>query len=109
MAIRSWILQRITAIFIIPIIIYLVCYLMNMGALSYTEVKDDIISLQGMIFIAVSSFTIYMHSALGLEVVIEDYIHRVNLQRFLVSISNILHLLLFLSTISALFIIMSNS
>ena len=82
---------------------------MNMGALSYTEVKNDIISLQGMIFIAASSFTIYMHSALGLEVVIEDYIHRVNLQRFLVSISNILHLLLFLSTISALFIIMSNS
>ena len=28
---------------------------MNMGALSYTEVKDDIISLQGMIFIAASS------------------------------------------------------
>ena len=94
MAIRSWIAQRITAIFIIPIIIYLVCYLMNIGALSYTEVKNDIISLPGMIFIIVSSFTIY--------------IHRVNLQRFLVNISNILHLILFLFTISALFIIMSN-
>ncbi|MEC7832611.1 MAG: succinate dehydrogenase, hydrophobic membrane anchor protein [Pseudomonadota bacterium] len=105
MAIKSWILQRITAVLIIPVIIYFVSYFMNINTFSYDDIKNDITSVPGILIIFISSFTIYLHSALGLEVIIEDYIHHAELQRILVHISNIFHLILLLFTVSMLFII----
>ena len=105
MAIKSWILQRISAVLIIPVIIYFVSYFMNINTFSYDEIKNDITSAPGILIIFISSFTIYLHSALGLEVIIEDYIHQAELQRILVHISNIFHLILLLFTVSMLFII----
>ena len=109
MAIKSWIVQRITAVLIIPIVIYFFSYLMNMSTLSYTEIRNDITSTPGMFVIIVSSLTIYLHSALGLEVIIEDYIHPTGIQKILVHISNIFHLILMLFTTSMLIIISSTA
>ena len=109
MAIKSWIVQRITAVLIIPIVIYFFSYLMNMSTLSYTEIRNDITSTPGMFVIIISSLTIYLHSALGLEVIIEDYIHPTDIQKILVHISNIFHLILMLFTISMLIIISSTA
>ena len=109
MAIKSWIVQRITAVLIIPIVIYFFSYLMNMSTLSYTEISNDITSTPGMFVIIISSLTIYLHSALGLEVIIEDYIHPTGIQKILVHISNIFHLILMLFTISMLIIISSTA
>ena len=109
MAILHWKIQRITALLIIPIIIYLTCYLFNIDTFTYNEVREDIISPLGLTFIILSSFTIYIHSALGVIVVIEDYIHNMCSQKIAINISNTLHILLFVLTILAIFMIMNNS
>ena len=51
MAILHWKLQRITAIILVPIIIYLIIYFLNMHSLSYLQIKNDITSTFGIIFI----------------------------------------------------------
>ena len=44
MAIFHWKLQRISAVLLVPIIIYLAVYLLNLENSSYLEVREDISS-----------------------------------------------------------------
>ena len=105
MAILEWKIQRITALLLIPIIIYLVCYLLNINNLTYSEIRTDILSPLGLIFIILASSVIYTHSAFGLVVIIEDYIHNMYIQRLMINISNFIHILLCSSTILLIFIL----
>ena len=105
MAILHWKIQRISAILIIPIIIYLVIYLLNIGSLTYQELRNDIASPLGTFTIIISSLIVYIHSALGIAVVFEDYVHNLNIQKIIILISNLFHIFLFISTFFLLLII----
>ncbi|MEC9206273.1 MAG: succinate dehydrogenase, hydrophobic membrane anchor protein [Pseudomonadota bacterium] len=94
MAVLHWKLQRITAILLTPIMIYLACYLLGINDLSYSEIKTDIASPLGFIFIIVSSIAIFLHSSLGITVIIEDYIHSAGIQKLFINISKLLHILI---------------
>ncbi len=107
MAVLHWKLQRITAILLIPVMIYLACYLLNINNISYSEIRMDIASPSGFLFIIFSSFTIFLHSALGITVIIEDYIHNILAQNLLINISNLLHFIFFILIIYSIFIIVS--
>ncbi len=108
MAILHWKLQRITAIILIPIIIYLIIYFLNIHSLSYIQIKNDITSTFGIVFISLASTMIFSHSSLGIETILEDYIHEDRLQKILINLSNIIHGLMLLLTLIFLLMITRN-
>ena len=108
MAILHWKLQRITAIILVPAIIYLIIYFLNIHSLSYTQIKNDITSTFGMIFISFTSIILFSHSSLGIETILEDYIHEDKLQKLLINLSNITHGLMLSLTLIFLLIIARN-
>ncbi len=108
MVLLHWKLQRITAIILIPAIIYLIIYFLNIHSLSYIQIKNDITSTFGMIFISFTSIMIFLHSSLGIETILEDYIHEEKLQKLLINLSNIIHGLMLLLTFTFLLIITRN-
>lgn len=73
--VHNWWLQRITAIALIPLSIW---FLFFMGALvhaSYPMVLASIAQPVHAILLIVLSLCLFWHGALGLQVIIEDYVH----------------------------------
>lgn len=73
--VHHWWLQRVTAIALIPLSIW---FLFLMGALmdaSYPIVLATIAQPVRAIFLIVLSICLFWHGALGLQVIIEDYVH----------------------------------
>ena len=108
MAIFHWKIQRISAILLVPITIYVIFYLLKIGNLSYADVTNDISSFPGIILISFMALVLFIHSSLGIETILEDYIHDVKTQSLLVSLSKFIHVILFLITLISLIIIKGN-
>ena len=73
--VHHWWLQRVTAIALIPLSIW---FLFLMGALvqaDYQVVLATIAKPVHAIFLIVLSLCLFWHGALGLQVIIEDYVH----------------------------------
>mgnify|MGYP001156858191 FL=1 len=102
MAILHWKLQRLSAIILVPAIIYITLYFLNITNLTYSTIVSDITSLWGIIFIVVVSSTLFMHSSLGIETIMEDYIHNDSMQRFFINLSKAIHVILLLITLISL-------
>ena len=108
MAILHWKLQRLSAIILVPAIIYISLYFLNIKNLTYSNIVSDVTSLPGIIFIVLVSFTLFMHSSLGIETIMEDYIHNDSMQRFFINLSKVIHVILFLVTLISLSMIRGN-
>ncbi|MCC7326849.1 MAG: succinate dehydrogenase, hydrophobic membrane anchor protein [Burkholderiales bacterium] len=73
--VHHWWLQRVTAIALIPLSIW---FLFLMGTLvhaSYPMVLATIAQPVQAVFLMVLSVCLFWHGALGLQVIIEDYVH----------------------------------
>ena len=105
MAILHWKLQRISAIILIPSIIYIVFYFLNISDFTYSNVVSDVTSFWGTIFIVFVSIILFLHSSLGIETIMEDYIHDNVLQSFFIGLSKVIHVILFAITLVSLIII----
>ena len=99
MSVQHWKFQRLSAIVLIPIILYSLFYIVNMGAVSYDILIDDLGSFNGFLITSVFMGFILFHSSMGMEVIIEDYIHTENLQKNIVSLSKLFHIVSFFFTI----------
>ena len=108
MAVFHWKIQRISAILLVPIVIYVTLYLLKIGNLSYANVTNDISSFLGILVISFMALVLFVHSSLGIETILEDYIHDVKTQGLLVSLSKFIHVILFLITLISLVIIKGN-
>ena len=108
MAIFHWKIQRISAILLVPIVIYVTLYLLKIGNLSYANVTNDISSFSGILVISFMALVLFVHSSLGIETILEDYIHNVKTQGLLVSLSKFIHVILFSITLISLIIIKGN-
>ena len=108
MAVFHWKIQRISAILLVPIVIYVTLYLLKIGHLSYANVTNDISSSPGILVISFMALVLFVHSSLGIETILEDYIHDVKTQSLLVSLSRFIHVILFSITLISLIIIKGN-
>ena len=105
MAILHWKLQRLSAILLVPAIIYMVLYLLNISQFTYSQIVSDITSFWGLTFIIFVSPILFLHSSLGIETIMEDYIHDDVMQRFFIHFSKVFHIILFAITLVSLIII----
>ena len=99
MSVQHWKFQRISAIALIPIVLFSLYYVVNLGTVSYDHLINDLGSLNGFIITSLFMGFILFHSSMGMEVIIEDYIHSEDLQKNVVSLSKLFHLISFFLTI----------
>lgn len=72
---EHWWVQRVTAIASLPLLVFLVIFvIMHLGA-SRAEVVASIANPLVAILLALTMIAVLWHMRLGLQVVIEDYIH----------------------------------
>ncbi len=102
MSVHHWKFQRISAIALIPIILFSLYYVVNLGTLPYDQLINDLGSINGFIITTLFMGFILFHSSMGMEVIIEDYVHSENLQKNIVSISKLFHIVSFFLTVTIL-------
>tara|TARA_Y100001936_G_scaffold208302_1_gene213738 strand:- start:900 stop:1217 length:318 start_codon:yes stop_codon:yes gene_type:complete len=102
MSVQHWKFQRISAIALVPIILFSLYYIVNLGTLPYDQLINDLGSINGFIITTLFMGFILFHSSMGMEVIIEDYVHSENLQKNIVSISKLFHIVSFFLTITIL-------
>lgn len=79
---HHWMAERITAALLVPIVIWLVYSIVKLHGATYMEftgwLQNPVNAILMIVFIIVS----FYHGAMGLQVVIEDYIHNHALKLF---------------------------
>ena len=72
---RHWWMQRITAIALIPLSVWLVGSLVAIGAADHAETVHWIRSPAVSIALLLTIAALFHHAQLGMQVIIEDYVH----------------------------------
>ena len=73
--VHHWWIQRVTAIALIPLSIWFLFLVGGLLHATYPEVLASIAQPVHAIFLIVLSVCLFWHGALGLQVIIEDYVH----------------------------------
>lgn len=100
--VRHWRLQRISAIMLIPLSLWAVIELAPLPAQNYATALEWIhepLSIGLLLFLVP---TLYLHAALGLQVVLEDYISD-PLRRRLIFMTHVIASVAAFGTLGALF------
>ncbi len=73
--VHHWWIQRVTAVALIPLSIWFLFLVGGLLHATYPEVLAAIAQPVRAIFLIVLSVCLFWHGALGLQVIIEDYVH----------------------------------
>lgn len=74
--VQHWWLQRLTAIALVPLSIWFLWFMGTLMHASYPAVLATIAQPVHAILLIVLSLSLFWHGALGLQVIIEDYVHK---------------------------------
>lgn len=86
-----FIMQRLSAVALIPLVLYLLCAVVSLaGSDNFTEVTRWFASPFNCALIVLFLIIGFYHGALGLQIIIEDYIANINLRWTLVLASRAL-------------------
>ena len=72
---RHWWMQRITAIALIPLTVWLVASLVAVGAADHAQTVHWIRSPAVSVALLLAIAALFHHAQLGVQVIIEDYVH----------------------------------
>lgn len=67
--------QRVSAIANIPCIIFFIAFFMIYGSRSYEEITSAISNVFVSSIMVIGIFSVSIHMLLGMQVIIEDYVH----------------------------------
>lgn len=92
--VHHWLaLHRVSAFALVPLSVWFVCSLLSMGGFGYAAVVAWLSSpwqaVLACLFVAASAW----HSKLGVQVIIEDYVHGHGLKLFAITASQFVHVL----------------
>ena len=94
-----WKLQRISAIAMIPLVLWFVPSLLFVIMSGYNDAIDWVQNPLNATGLVLLFGTLFFHAALGLQVVIEDYVHLEGLKIILIILIKLLSILLGLLSI----------
>ncbi len=93
-ATSHWLLQRITAVILIPLSFKFIIFLNLCLHAPYQETKAWLASTGNLVWIFVWLLAVFYHAALGLQVVVEDYIGNRQMQGLIIKTINLSFLIL---------------
>lgn len=101
--VAHWWMQRLTAIALVPLMLWLSFAVACFADADYVTVKAWITHPLVAVFLIATSIMLFYHSSLGIQVVIEDYIHSKWLKLTSLILVNFLNFLL--AVVSVFFIL----
>ena len=107
--VHHWWAQRLTAVALIPLSLWFIYSLTTMYIANYETVILWLSNLKNSLLMLLFILTLYYHAALGLQVVIEDYVESVWQRKALLLIIKITLSSAALSTAIAIFFIYTDS
>ena len=104
----KWIIQRLTAVILIPLTFWFIYQCILLSNYEYDEIKTFFLSkLNASLFFILIIAMLY-HAKLGNETIVEDYVTSVNLKKVTkLFISTLTYLSMILTTISLFYIVSS--
>ena len=104
----KWIMQRLTAVILIPLTFWFVYQCVLLSTYEYDQIKAFFFSKINASLFFILIISMLYHAKLGNETIVEDYVTSVNLKRVTKLIISILtYLFMILTAISLLYIIKS--
>ncbi|MAI49599.1 MAG: succinate dehydrogenase, hydrophobic membrane anchor protein [Rhodospirillaceae bacterium] len=73
--VAHWWAQRMTAVALVPLLIWFVASICAMADAEYNAVRDWIATPMVSIMLVLMTVAVFHHAQLGLQVVLEDYVH----------------------------------
>jgi succinate dehydrogenase / fumarate reductase, membrane anchor subunit len=70
-----WSMQRLTALALVPLTVWFLLSLLSLAAFDYPSVRSWLATGWTPVFLVLLVGALAYHSALGVQVVIEDYVH----------------------------------
>ena len=87
---KEWLLQRISGLFILFYFLYVTFYFFSLGEINYTNFLNLFSGFYFKIFTILFSFSLAIHSSIGINIVLTDYIKNNFLRFILESFVNLL-------------------
>jgi len=104
----KWIMQRLTAVILIPLTFWFVYQCVLLSNYEYDQIKSFFFSKINASLFFVLIIAMLYHAKLGNETIVEDYVTSVNLKKITkLSISVLTYSSMILTTISLFYIISS--
>jgi len=100
-----WWIQRVTAVALIPLTLWFAISLLSQPLHSYEAVRGWLGQPWVAVLTIVLVFTLAWHSKLGVQVVIEDYVHGKGAKTTLLLLSTFIHVLAATAAIFALLVL----
>src|SRR5690606_20285461 len=88
-----WWIQRLTAVALIPLTLWLFFALVALGSPDYQTVREWMSTPVNAVLASLLVLTLSYHSRLGVQVVVEDYVHHRGLKLAALVLVDFLHLL----------------
>ena len=96
---RKWLIQRITATFLVPLTFWFIYSTISLSKMNYNEITIFFKSYINLALFYTMMITMLVHSKLGLQTIIDDYVTSKNGSKTINLIINILaYSLMFLIT-----------
>jgi len=90
---RHWVIQRLTAIALIPLTIWFLVSLFLLPGMDFVTVRGWVAEPLNAFFLGLMIVILCWHSLLGVQVVIEDYVHHRGANATSLLMSTFLHIL----------------
>lgn len=92
--VSHWVVQRVTAVAIAPLVVWLVWQLLALPDIAYATVSAWIAHGFNPVLLSLVVVLASWHGWLGIQIVVEDYLHGAALKITLLLLSTFLHVLL---------------
>ena len=99
----KWVLQRVTAILLIPLTIWFVYQCVSFQDFQYQEMKSFFGSYVNSSLFLSMMIAMVIHAKLGCETIVIDYVNSLNLQKLLKGLINIITILTLFLVVVAIF------
>ncbi len=73
---HHWWMQRLTAVALVPLMLWLAFALASLGSMDYASAATWLAAPLNTVLMLASIVALFHHAQLGVQVVVEDYVHR---------------------------------
>ncbi|MSR00731.1 MAG: succinate dehydrogenase, hydrophobic membrane anchor protein [Gammaproteobacteria bacterium] len=99
--VSHWLLQRLSAVALVPLTLWFLQWIFRIGSFDYHNVRSEITVGFNYVWLVLLLMTLAYHSALGVQVVIEDYLHAKAVKKLSLFICSFVHIIVAVAGICA--------